>query len=101
MFCLCSLLGVLPCHVLVLIAGASSDWLVCLCLARGYRRRFGCSAGGPLLTPDLWVQPGSGHAGGLHVLAYVTWHRLILAEGIGNGRVVCVVGFIIAICVRC
>ena len=44
---------------------------------------------------------GSGHAGGLHVLAYVTWHRVILAEGIGNGRVVCVVGFIIAICIRC
>ena len=34
----------------------------------------------------------SGHAGGLYVLADVTRHRGVLAEGVGDGRVVCAVG---------
>ena len=82
--------------VYVFIALACSRWLLCLSLTRWDKCRFSGFTGGPLLTPWLVGPSGSGCAGGLHVLADVTWHRGVLAEGVGDGRAVCAVGFITA-----
>ena len=82
--------------VYVFIAVACSHWLLCLSLTSWDKCRFGGFTGWPPADPWLVGASGSGHAGGLYVLADVTWHWGVLAEGVGNGRVVCAVGFIIA-----
>ena len=69
-FCLRSLLGVSWCHVLCLrLYRWCLFWLGGVCASpAGTNVDLIASLGGPLLSPDLSLQPGSGHTDGSPVL---------------------------------